>query len=170
MGGKAVKVQRPRSSTDSADRQRSGAHGYMLLDLALALAILLLLFAVAWPVVGRGTSNARQAAVALDIATLLRVDRSFASSKGVPVATRFDLGRRTVIGATGRRIEVPGDLAMTITTAAQCVEGGQRFAILFAPDGTSCGGVIVLGTDNETHAIRINWLSGAVDVAHGPKA
>jgi general secretion pathway protein H len=141
----------------------------MLLDLALALTIALLLFAVVWPVVGRGTSSAQHAAVALDIATLLRVDRSFASSRGAPMGTRFDLARRRVTGATGRHVEVPGDIAITVTTAAQCMEGTQRFVIVFAPAGTSCGGVVALSKGGQTYAIKINWLSGMVDVVNGPK-
>jgi general secretion pathway protein H len=169
MDGKVVTVQQPRSQTHGAD-PRSASRGYMLLDLALAVTVLLLLFAVVWPFVGQGTSKAQQAAVALDIATLLRVDRSLASGKGVSMATRFDLARRTVTGATGRRIDVPGDLAMTVTTGAACMQGTQRFAISFAPDGTSCGGVVALSKGTEAHAIRINWLSGAIDVVNGPRA
>ena len=142
----------------------------MLLDLALALTILLLLFAVVWPIAGPGASNAQQAAMALDIATLLRVDRSSASGKGQPVATRFDLTRRTVIGAAGRRIDVPGDVAMTVTTGVQCMEGAQRFVIIFAPDGTSCGGTVVLSKGMQSYTIRINWLSGMIDVVTVPKS
>jgi general secretion pathway protein H len=142
----------------------------MLLDLALALTIVMLLFAVVWPVAGSGTSNARQAAIALDIATLLRVDRSSASSQGRSMATRFDLARRTVTGATGRRIDVPADVAMTVTTEARCAEGAQRFAITFASDGTSCGGLVTLSNGIQSYAIRINWLSGMIDVVNGPTA
>lgn len=140
----------------------------MLLDLALALALLLLLFAVVWPLVGPGTNNARHAATALDIATLLRGDRSAASRLGRAVATRFDLARRTVTSARGRRIDLPGDLAITVTTGAPCMEGARRFAIRFAPDGTSCGGVVLLSKGAQNYAITINWLSGAVDV-NGPQ-
>jgi general secretion pathway protein H len=142
----------------------------MLLDLALALTILLLMFAVVWPVVGRGTSNALQAATALDIATLLRTDRSSATRDGVPTGTRIDLSRRTFTGATGRRIEVPRDVAVEVTTGPRCIEGSQRFVVVFAPDGSSCGGVVVLRKGGQAYAIRINWLSGMIDVVNVPRA
>jgi general secretion pathway protein H len=141
----------------------------MLLDLTLALTLLMLLFALAWPVAGPGTNSARQAAIALDIATLLRSDRSAASSASRATGTRIDLGRRIVVSADGRRVDVPGDVAMTVTTGEQCVEGAQRFAIVFAPDGTSCGGVILLSKGARSYAIRINWLSGMIDVVDGPQ-
>jgi general secretion pathway protein H len=142
----------------------------MLLDLALALAILLLLFAVVWPLVDRGTSPAQQAATALDIATLLRVDRSSATRDGISTGTRIDVAGRTVTGANGRRVRVPGDLAMEVTTSPRCVEGLQRFVILFAPDGSSCGGFLVLKKGGQAFAIRINSLSGMVDVLKLPNA
>lgn len=141
----------------------------MLLDLALALTILLLLFAIAWPFVAPGTNSARQAAVALDIATLLRGDRSAAGNNGRSMATRIDLDRRVVASASGRRVLVPGDLAMTVTTGAGCMEGARRFILTFAPDGTSCGGVVLLSKGARSYAIRINWLSGMIDVVSTPE-
>jgi general secretion pathway protein H len=142
----------------------------MLLDLALALTILLLLFAIAWPLAHRGTSAAQHAATALDIATLLRVDRSLAARDGISTGTRIDVGRRMVTSATGRQVRVPSDLALEVTTTAQCAEGLQQFVILFAPDGSSCGGFVVLRKGEHALAIRINWLSGMIDVIALPKA
>jgi general secretion pathway protein H len=142
----------------------------LLLDLALALTILLLLFAVVWPLVARGTSTAQQAATALDIATLLRIDRSSATRDGLPKGTRIDLTRRMITGATGRRVSIPNDIAIEVTTGAQCIEGARQFVILFAPDGTSCGGVVTLKSADQGFAIRINWLSGMIDVVALPKA
>src|SRR5262245_8361314 len=145
----------------------SASGGYMLFDVVLALTIVLLVSVVAWPMLGRGTSSVAHAAVALDIAALLRADRSAATGRGTAAGTLFDLEKRAVTGASGRRVEVPADIAMSVTTGVQCIAGAQRFAIAFAPDGTSCGGVIVLSKGAQSYSIRINWLSGMVDVVHG---
>jgi general secretion pathway protein H len=136
----------------------------------LALTILLLLASVIWPMVAHGTSQIQQAATALDIATLLRIDRAAASRTGRATGTRIDLGERTVIGATGRRVRVPIDLAIEVTTSPQCIEGPQRFLIVFAPDGSSCGGVVKLKKERQIYAIHINWLTGVIDVANAPNA
>jgi general secretion pathway protein H len=141
----------------------------MLLDLMLALTILLLLFAIVWSSPNRGSSAAQQAATALDIASVLRLDRSLATRDGVRTGTRIDLAQRTITGATGRRVTVPDDIAIEVTTASPCIEGGRRFVILFAPDGSSCGGVVVLKRGDKGFAIRINWLSGMIDVVSLPK-
>lgn len=151
-------------------RESSRSAGFILIDVVLALTILLLIAAVVWPMVGHGTSRTQQAATALDIATLLRIDRAAASRNGRPTGTRIDLGERTVIGATGQRVRVPIDLAIEVTTSPQCIEGPQRFLIVFAPDGSSCGGVVKLKKDRQIYAIHINWLTGMIDVANVPKA
>ena len=141
----------------------------MLLDLALALTILLLLFAICWPVM-RGTSSAQQAATAPDIATLLAwiaVRRPETACRQAPGSS---LARRLVTGATGRHVVIPGDLAIEVTTASHCMEAVQRFVILFAPNGSSCGGLVVLKKGDQSLAIRINWLSGMIDVIALPKS
>ena len=153
-----------------APLESSCGAGFILLDVVLALAILLLIAAVVWPMVGYGTSRTQQAATALDIATLLRIDRSAASRDGRPTGTRIDLGERLVIGATGRRVLVPIDLAIEVTTSPLCIEGSRRFLIVFAPDGSSCGGVVNLKKDRQIYAIHINWLTGMINVANVPKA
>jgi general secretion pathway protein H len=141
----------------------------MLLDLALALTVVLLVFAIVWPAISRGTSPAQHAATALDIATLLRVDRSSASRDGVMKGTRIDLVRRMVTGTSGRQVRVPADLAMEVTTTTPCSEGVQQFVIQFAPDGSSCGGLLILKKGDSTLAIRIHWLSGMIDVVALPR-
>jgi general secretion pathway protein H len=162
LDAKEGKALRQRSQTGSADQR--AISGFMLLDLALALTILLLLFAIAWPLVKQGTSGVQEGATALDIATILRVDRSLATRDGIATGSRIDVARRTVTSATGREVRVPADLALEVTTTSRCTEGLQKFVILFAPDGSSCGGLIVLRKGQQVLAIRINWLSGMIDV------
>src|SRR5947208_957779 len=122
MDVKAVKVQDPMSPIRSAE-PRSASAGFMLIDVALAIALVLLVAAVVWPMAGRGTSRAEQTAAALDIATLLRVDRASASREGRPKETRVDLALRTVTGTTGRQVRVPRDVTVEVTTSPQCTEG-----------------------------------------------
>ncbi|HEX5958030.1 MAG TPA: hypothetical protein VFY92_05155, partial [Hyphomicrobiaceae bacterium] len=96
-------------------------------------------------------------------------DRDAASESGTATGTLFDLQRRMVTSASGRRIEVPQDIAFSVTTGSQCMVGAQRFVIAFAPDGSSCGGVVGLSSRAQTYTVRINWLSGLVDVARAQK-
>jgi general secretion pathway protein H len=142
----------------------SRSSGFLLLDMALALTILLLLFAIIWPTFGGGTMSLQESATALDIATLLRGDRTTATRTGLSTATRIDLDRRTLVSASGRTVAVPADLALEVTTGAGCVTSLRRFVIAFSPDGTSCGAIIVLRKRAVAYVVRVNWLSGMIDV------
>jgi general secretion pathway protein H len=142
----------------------------MLLDMALALTVLLLLFSILWPSLGRGTTNLQQSAIALDITNVLRSDRTLATMTGVAARTRVDLDQREVIGADGRRVKIANDLAIEIKTGAGCAVGARQYVIVFAPDGTSCGGRIVLRKGRSAYVVSFNWLSGMIELFHTTNA
>ena len=126
---------------------KASSGGFLLLDMALALTILLLLFAIVWPTFGRGTSSLRQSAIALDIANVLRSDRTAAGIAGRPTSTRIDLNQHVVLGANGRRVEIANDFALEVETGRSCETAARQYVIVFSPDGSSCGGVVVLRKD-----------------------
>jgi general secretion pathway protein H len=165
MDMKVEKDLRRISPTGSV-KAGTGSSGFLLLDMALALTILLLLFAIIWPTFGRGTTSLQQSALALDIATLLRTDRTSAGRIGTPTSTRVDVGRRTVTGSTGQRVEIPADITVEVTAGSACMTSQTRFTIVFSPDGGSCGGAIVVRKGGLAYAIRFNWLSGMIDIVH----
>ena len=171
MVAKAAKGRRPILLIGSADvsriataRRRSG--GFLLLDMALALTILLLLVAIIWPSFGSGTTVLQESATALDIATLLRGDRTAATRTGVPTGTRIDLDTRILTSANGRSVQVPADVGLEVATGAACITSRHRFLVVFSPDGTSCGGAIILRKGGASYTIRMNWLSGMIDVVY----
>jgi general secretion pathway protein H len=143
--------------------------GYLLLDMALALTVMVLLAAVIWPILGGGTTNLQESALALDIATLLRHDRTLAKQTGAPNNMRIDLDRRILTSADRGRVEIPSDVELRVTTGAACMVSARRFVIIFAPDGSSCGGVIVLKRGGSSYAVRFNSLSGMIDIVHASK-
>jgi general secretion pathway protein H len=159
-------IFRPGSSFSCTGSRSSG---YLLLDMALALTILLLLSAIIWPSFGGGTTSLQESATALNIATLLRGDRTSATRTGRLTATRIDLDRRVLMSASGRTVEVPADIAVEVRTGAACMTSARRFTIVFSPDGSSCGGVIVLKKGGLAYAVRVNWLSGMIDVVRESK-
>ena len=138
----------------------------MLLDMALALTILLLLIAIIWPTFGSGTTTLQESATALDIATLLRSDRTLATMSGAPTRTRIDVDNRLLISASGRSLQVPADVGLEVATGRSCMTSWHRFVIVFAPDGTSCGGTVALKKGGASYVVRFNWLSGMIDVVY----
>jgi general secretion pathway protein H len=159
----------PTSRTGSVDLN-SPTSGYMLLDMALALSLLLLLSSILWPSLGRGTTRLQQSVIALEIANVIRSDRTSATITGVPARTRVDLNRRAVIAANGSYVKIADDLAIEVTTGAGCEVGARQYVIVFAPDGRSCGGQIVLRKGRLAYVVRFNKLTGMVELYHSSNA
>jgi general secretion pathway protein H len=143
----------------------SSRRGIILLDVVLALAVIALIMLLALPALPRGTSAARHQAYALQIAAALKADRTAAARSAGTVATLINVGeRRIVSGADGHQIALPRDLALNVLASDLCTVGPGRFAIAFTADGRSCGAVIRVSSSQRDWRIRINWLTGFVDV------
>jgi general secretion pathway protein H len=139
--------------------------GFVLLDIVLALAVTALLAAIAWATVPRGTSAARHAGYAMEIAAMLKNDRSAAARQMHEVATRVDVGKRLIASGSGRRvIALPRDLALDVLTSDICAAGAGQFKIAFSADGRACGTVLRLAKGERDWKVRVNWLTGHIDV------
>jgi general secretion pathway protein H len=136
----------------------------MALDLVLAMALIALAAAVAWPLVARGTGAPRLNALVTEMATLLRQDRTRALRTGREVVAILDLGRRTLASGGAGTIAVPADVGLEVLSSGLCTVSARRFAILFRPDGTSCGAVVRIGREATRYTLRVNWLTGAIGV------
>ncbi|MPZ56887.1 MAG: type II secretion system protein GspH [Rhizobiales bacterium] len=150
---------------DAAVVARSGEDGIILLDLVLAVAVFAFVVLVALPSLPQGTTPARHAAYVLEVAAVLKTDRTAAARTGREIATRIDVPERRVAGGTNRQIVMlPEDLTLEVIASDICTTEPGRFAIAFAADGRSCGAVIRIGKGTRDWRIRINWLTGFVDV------
>ena len=147
-----------------AERSR-GERGFALIEILCVLAIIGLLAAIILPAVPRSTSRARLEAYAVDMAALLKADRNAALRRHAAVATRVDAEARTVrSGATGRSVRVPDDVALQAVLASRCAGRPVDRAIDFFPSGMSCGGVIALARSGVGYEVRVNWLTGGVEI------
>ena len=142
--------------------------GIALLDVLLGLLVLSLLTMVGLPALVPGTSPSRLEAYAAEVAALVKSDRAAAAQTGVRIGTRIDLARRQIsAGARPRSVRLPDDLALDVLTSERCGRENDSIVIAFEADGRSCGGVIRIAKGDLSWRIRINWLTGYVDVA-GP--
>lgn len=167
MGTKVDRAAPPTSGAACAEPAAAGGaqEGVILLDLVLAVAVFAFVILVALPSMPQGTTPARHAAYALEVAAVLKSDRTAAARTGREVATRIDVAQRTISGtANGQVVMLPDDLNLDVIASDVCASGQGRFAIAFAADGRSCGAVIRISKDTRAWRIRINWLTGFVDV------
>jgi general secretion pathway protein H len=144
---------------------RRGSRGIVLLDLVIAMALLSLLMFMVLPYVAPGTSPSRLGAYAGEVAALLKADRSAASRSGREVATRIDLAAKKIAsGSSARAISLPDDVTLDLIASDACRLPEGQFAVIFAADGRTCGAVVSLALRSLVWRIRINWLTGFIDV------
>jgi len=121
--------------------------------------------AILLPEIPRGTSRARLEAYALEIATVLNSDRNAAIRRRAAIATDIDAASRLVrAGASERTIYVPSDVQFDAALASRCNQHEAGSMIIFFGSGMSCGGVIALTRLGAGYQIRVNWLTGGIEI------
>lgn len=166
MAPKARRVM-SRTANDRTLRQ----NGFTLLETVCALAIIGLVAAVLTPAIPRGTSRTAFEAYAIKIAALIKQDRQAAIERGVATATLIDSASHAILsGTTGARVMLPGDVALNAVLARACRGAPGDQSIRFFPSGLSCGGTLVLSRLGFTLLVRVNWLTGGVEIVPGEAA
>jgi general secretion pathway protein H len=147
-------------------RSRTGPEaGFTLLEMVCALAIVGLLAAVLLPAIPRQTSRIRLEAYAIETAALLKADRNAAIRRGLEVTTQVDAPSRSLrSGASGQTVRVPEDVRFETLLPRNCDNRPVVASISFFASGMSCGGVIVLARLDAGYEIRVNWLTGRIEV------
>jgi general secretion pathway protein H len=139
--------------------------GFALIEILCVLAIIGMLAAIILPAVPRATTRARLESYAVETAALLKADRSAALRRQIPVATQIDAPSRLIrSGISGRVIRLPNDVALDAILASRCADRSAGRSIDFFPTGMSCGGTIALRQPGMRFEVRVNWLTGGVDI------
>ncbi|XUJ34959.1 pilus assembly FimT family protein [Bradyrhizobium japonicum] len=145
--------------------QGFNAQGFALIEILCVLAIIGLLAAIIMPAIPRTTTRARLESYAVETAALPKADRNAALRRQVRVVTQVDAeGRAIRSGVTGRTIRLPGDVVMQATLASRCADRATGRSIDFFPSGMSCGGTIALARPGMGYEVRVNWLTGGVEI------
>jgi general secretion pathway protein H len=158
------------TAADTACHNRRQRHsrnerGFALIEILCVLAVIGLLAAIILPAIPRATSRAKLESYAVETAALLKADRTAALRRRVQVTTQVDAASRSIrSGITGRIIRFPADVALDAYLASRCADRNAGRSIDFFPSGMSCGGTIALARPGFGYEVRVNWLTGGVEI------
>jgi general secretion pathway protein H len=143
----------------------SAEHGFTLLEMVCVLALIAMLAAVLLPFIPRDTSRSRLQAYALQAATLLKADRTAAIRRQTDVTTLVDAGMRSIrSGSTADVIRIPDDVHFDALLPQTCNQRAVFSTISFFANGMSCGGTIALSRLDMGYEVRVNWLTGRIEI------
>jgi general secretion pathway protein H len=144
---------------------RASERGFTLLEMVGVLALIAMMAAVLLPFIPHHTSRSRLQAYALQAASLLKADRNTAIRRGMDVATLVDAtGRSIRSGATADMIRIPDDVRFEALLPQTCNRRQALSTISFFASGMSCGGAIALTRLDAGYEIRVNWLTGRIEI------
>jgi general secretion pathway protein H len=143
--------------------------GFTLLEMVAVVAVIAMLAAILLPSVPRATSRPRLEGYAIETAALLKADRTAALWRRTQVTAQVDAPARTIrSGSTGRIVQVPDDVSFRAMLPITCNERPARATISFFATGASCGGTIALSRLGASFEVRVNWLTGGIEVVAMP--
>ena len=157
-------MERP-ATLPAARAEPIGERGFALIEMLCVLAIIGMLAAIILPAIPRATTRAKLESYAVQTAALLKADRNTALRRRIQVTTQIDAVSRSIrSGVTGRVIRLPGDVTLEAMLASRCADRNVGRSIDFFPSGMSCGGTIALARPGMGYEVRVNWLTGGVDI------
>lgn len=139
--------------------------GVVLLDVILALAVLALAALALMPRPRSGVAATELQAEAIRVAASFRQGRATALRSQRPVDIFVDPDRRSVTIADGPSIAIRDGIDMVWVTSDQCPARGGVRALRYLSDGRSCGGVLTLSAGGGNVRLRVDWLTGRVDMS-----
>jgi general secretion pathway protein H len=144
---------------------RIDERGFTLLEMVCVIALVAMIAAVLLPFLPRHTSRSRLQAYALEAATLLKADRYTAIRRRADVSTLVDAPSRAIrSGATSQIVRIPDDVRFDALLPQTCRQRAALSSISFFADGMSCGGSIALSRLDTAYEIRVNWLTGRIEI------
>jgi len=139
--------------------------GFTLLEMVCVLAIIALLAAVLLPFIPHQTSRSGLQAYALQTATLLKADRNAAIDRNTSVATLVDPSNRVIhAGSSRMMVRIPDDVRFDALLPQTCRRQAALSTIRFFANGGSCGGSIALTRFDARYEVRVNGLTGRVEI------
>lgn len=142
------------------------ARGFTLIELLVVLAIVGLVLALIPGFMLRSQPGLDVEVAARAIADGLRHARSQAMLSNRDQVFALDVDERQFRAGRDQPLnQLDRNLELRLYTAQAEALDAARGQIRFFPDGSSTGGAIGLNLDNQEVEVRVDWLTGQVEIA-----
>jgi general secretion pathway protein H len=146
-------------------RPAGAQDGFTLLETVCVVAIIAMLAAILLPILPRATSRPRLEAYAIETASLLNGDRTAAIRRRTAISTQVDANTRSIrSGSSGRVVQIPNDVSIDALLPQRCNDAPAFHTISFFATGMSCGGSIAFSRLGAGYEVRVNWLTGGIEI------
>jgi general secretion pathway protein H len=145
-------------------------HGFSLIELVLVLLLIGVSMAIVLPNINKGLNDREVRVSALGIAAVARDLRSRALFDGVPQELVVNLPQNSYVVAHAQEVHLPPDVKFVSVGGGQTIDRDIK-KFYFFPNGSSVGGEIVLGGEKSvSYLVRLEALTGKVEVSRGDKS
>jgi general secretion pathway protein H len=152
-------------------RAGNDSPGFSLLELILVLLLLGLSSLIVLPTIDRELRGREVRRSALALAAVARDLRNRALYEGIPHRLTLNVSDNSYFVSRDREVHLPADVKFLEVEGGQTLDRSVRQFIFF-PNGSSLGGQIRLsgGRDATSYSVRLEALSGKVDILPGGKS
>jgi general secretion pathway protein H len=134
--------------------------GFTLVELLVALAIVALVAALAFPGIQASSRSQNAETISREIVSRLRVSRTIAIARASPQSVVIAPGARQIRFPDGFLLSVPQGVEMTIVTGQETVRAESEAVLAFLPNGSATGAELFVKDAASELKIEVNWLTG----------
>ncbi|MEQ1742573.1 MAG: GspH/FimT family protein [Candidatus Nitrotoga sp.] len=139
--------------------------GFTLLELLVVLMLMVMVYALAVPMISAGMPGTELKGAARQLAAGLRQARSLAVTRKEESTLMLDVEQRNFkVSGDQRRYALPAKVDISLFTAQSELLPDKIGAIRFYPDGSSTGGRITVKSGVRKYEINVDWLTGQVTI------
>ena len=142
-----------------------GSRGFTLIELLVVLLLLGLMYGLAAPMLGAGSTGVDMKAASRQLAAGLRKARGVAVTERREAVLTLDVeGRRFSVTGDPKIYALPRQLELALFTAQSELVREKTGNIRFFPDGTSTGGRVTVSAGESMQEVDVDWLTGRVKI------
>jgi general secretion pathway protein H len=134
--------------------------GFTLVELLVALAIVALVAALAFPGIQAKSRSQNAETISREIVSRLRVSRTLAIARAAPQSVVVAPGARQIRFPDGFLLNVPKGIELTIVTGQETVQAESEAVLAFLPNGSATGAELFLKDTATEVKVEVNWLTG----------